>query len=160
MSTPVDNTKIALAKMEALCSRREYATADIREKLKKFSLPEGVVADIIAALQRNKYLDDARYAAAYARDKASLAGWGVKKIGFMLRGKGIDQDVIDRALSEVDSDKASERMQEVVIRKWKSLSKEEDVEKRGIKTIKFALGRGYQYEEVSSIVRRLKNSKV
>lgn len=156
MTPLADNAKLALAKMEALCSRREYCTADIKEKLKRYTLPEGGVEDIIAALKRSNYLDDARYAAAFARDKASLAGWGSKKIVFSLKGKGIAPEVIRLALGEIDEGRAAERMGEIITRKWKSLSKEEEIQKRRIKTIKFAMGRGYSYEEASSFVRTLK----
>lgn len=156
MSEVADNIKIAQAKMEAICSRREYCTADIREKLRRYLLPEEAVDGIISSLQRNKYLDDSRYAAAYARDKSSLAGWGARKIEFALRRKGVSSEVIREALCDIDLEKVSERMQEVVLRKWQSLSKEEDVEKRRIKTIKFALGRGYSYDDVYAYVRSLK----
>lgn len=156
MKGEIDQKKMALAKMEAICSRREYCCADIREKLRRYLLPEEAVNGIISSLQRNKYLDDSRYAAAFARDKASLAGWGARKIEFALKGKGIGSEIIAQALEEVDRGGARERMQEVVLRKWSSLSKEEDVEKRRIKTIKFALGRGYSYEEVGPYVRSLR----
>ncbi len=160
MKAEEDNKKIAMAKMEAICSRREYCCADIREKLRRYLLSEEVVDGIISSLQRNKYLDDSRYAAAFARDKASLAGWGARKIEFALRRKGVSSEVIREALCDMDQEKVSERMQEVVLRKWRSLSNEDDLEKRRIKTIKFALGRGYSFEEVSSFVQGLKNSKV
>lgn len=156
MSEVADNIKIAQAKMEAICSRREYCSADIREKLRRYLLPEEAVNGIISSLQSNKYLDDSRYAAAYARDKSSLAGWGAKKIEFALRRKGVASDVIREALCNIDLEKVSERMQEVVLRKWRSLSKEDDLEKRRIKTIKFALGRGYSYDDVYAYVRSLK----
>lgn len=151
-----DSVKLALANMEALCSRREYCISDIKRKLERYALPDGAVEEIIVALKSNKYLDDARYAIAYARDKSSLAGWGPKKITFSLRGKGISPDVINMALEEIDSSKATERMEEILLRKWKSLSKEDDLEKKRVKTIKFAMGRGYPYDEVNSFVRTLK----
>ena len=156
MAEVEDNIKIAQSKMEAICSRREYCTADIREKLRRYLLPEEAVEEIISSLKSNRYLDDSRYAAAYARDKSSLAGWGAKKIEFALRRKGVASDVIREALCNIDLEKVSERMQEVVLRKWRSLSKEDDLEKRRIKTIKFALGRGYTYDDVYAYVRSLK----
>lgn len=156
MKGEIDQKKMALAKMEAICSRREYCSADIRERLLKLSLPEGAIEEIVESLKRERYLDDGRYAAAYARDKSSLAGWGPRKIEFALKRKGVSSEVIREALCDMDQEKVSERMQEVILRKWSSLSKEEDVEKRRIKTIKFALGRGYSYEEVGPYVRSLR----
>ena len=71
--------KWALGRMQALCSRREYCASDIRRKLLRLRdhpmLPEEA-EQIIAALVKEKYLDDARYAGAFARDKAALTAWG------------------------------------------------------------------------------------
>ncbi len=155
MKAEVDKRQQALARMAAICSRREYCTADIRGKLKKYELSEEVVDGIIGELQREKYLSDQRYAAAYARDKGSLAGWGPKKIAFHLRAKEIAPEVIKEAMREIDVQRAEQKMEEVLLRKWKSLSREEDLGKRRMKTVKFALGRGYSYEEVWDFVKGL-----
>ena len=42
---------------------------------------------MVAELKEDRYVDDARYAAAFAREKASLQGWGPVKIRFQLRGR-------------------------------------------------------------------------
>ena len=75
----------AIDKMRRLCSRREYCISDIRSKLMKEL--EAKTDDVDAALKQlvdEKYVDDRRYAVAYARDKAAIAGWGKTKIKYML----------------------------------------------------------------------------
>ena len=107
--------------MRRLCSRREYCVSDIRTKLMK-ELDGDVqkVETAINKLKDEKYVDDLRYATAYARDKASISGWGATKIRYMLSAKGVAKDVISEALNEVDEVKASTRLEKLLENKYKS----------------------------------------
>lgn len=143
-----------LDRMRALCSRREYCTEDIRRKTVQ-ALPDydSEVADrIIGVLKRDKYIDDLRYASAFARDKSSISGWGKTKIRYALGAKRIARDVIDEALGEVDAAKASERLVKLVSNKYASL--ENDPAWR-TKLLRFALGRGYDYDEIMAVLSTL-----
>ena len=142
----------ALDKMRRLCSRREYCVSDIRTKLMKEL--EGNAQKVETALNKlieERYVDDLRYATAYARDKASISGWGATKIRYMLSAKGVAKDVISEALNEVDESKATSRLEKLLEHKYKSLK---DDPQWKIKLLRFALGRGYSYDEVSDQIRR------
>lgn len=139
-------------KMRRLCSRREYCVSDIRTKLMKEL--EGDVQKVESALTKlkeEKYVDDLRYATAFARDKAAISGWGATKIRYMLSAKGVAKDVISEALNEVDEGKASSRLEKLLENKYKSLK---DDPQWKIKLLRFALGRGYSYDEVNDQIRR------
>ena len=139
-------------KMRRLCSRREYCVSDIRTKLMKEL--EGDAQKVETALNKlieERYVDDLRYATAYARDKASISGWGATKIRYMLSAKGVAKDVISEALNEVDESKATSRLEKLLEHKYKSLK---DDPQWKIKLLRFALGRGYSYDEVSDQIRR------
>lgn len=142
----------ALDKMRRLCSRREYCVSDIRAKLMK-ELDGDVqkVETAINKLKEERYVDDLRYATAYARDKAAISGWGATKIRYMLSAKGVAKDVISEALNEVDEAKASSRLEKLLENKYKSLK---DDPQWKIKLIRFALGRGYSYDEVNDQIHR------
>lgn len=138
--------------MRRLCSRREYCVSDIRTKLMKEL--EGDVQKVETALTKLKeerYVDDLRYATAYARDKAAISGWGTTKIRYMLSAKGVAKDVVTEALNEVDEGKASSRLEKLLENKYKSLK---DDPQWKIKLLRFALGRGYSYDEVNDQIRR------
>ena len=142
----------ALDKMRRLCSRREYCVSDIRTKLMKEL--EGDVQKVESALTKlkeEKYVDDLRYATAFARDKAAISGWGATKIRYMLSAKGVAKDVISEALNEVDEGKASSRLEKLLENKYKSLK---DDPQWKIKLLRFALGRGYSYDEVNDQIHR------
>ena len=142
-----------LDRMRALCSRREYCRSDIFRKVLKAMEGDHESADrIMDALVKEKYIDELRYASAFARDKSSLAGWGVTKIRYMLSSKGVPGDVIAQALEEIDAEKAESRLDKLMENKFRSLK--DDPQCR-LKMLRFGLGRGYGYDEVSSVVDRL-----
>lgn len=150
------NEKVA-DKMRRMCSRREYCVADIRKKLLVQLEGNAAEADeIIAMLLNEKYVDDLRYASAYARDKSSISGWGAVKIRYMLASKGVSADIIASALDEIDSGKAQARLDKLMETKFKTLK--DDPQCR-MKMLRFALGRGYGYEEAASIVEALIKGK-
>ena len=142
----------ALDKMRRLCSRREYCVSDIRTKLmKELEGDAQKVETALNKLKEEKYVDDLRYATAYARDKAAISGWGATKIRYMLSAKGVSKEVVSEALNEVDETKASSRLEKLLENKYKSLK--EDPQWK-IKLLRFALGRGYSYDEVNDQIRR------
>ena len=149
----LDKIKV-LNNLRRQCSRREYCTKDVLAKAEKAL--EGDVEEasrILATLVEEKYVDDQRYAEAYAREKSSIAGWGVVKIRYMLSAKGVDRDIISKALQEIDEKKADDRLQKLLENKYRTLK---DDPQWKMKMLRFALGRGYSYDEVNEILTRLK----
>lgn len=142
-----------LDRMRAQCSRREYCAEDVRKKAEKaLDGDREAAAEIVAELVREKYVDDLRYASAFARDKSSISGWGAVKIRYMLSAKGIAKEVIQEAVAEIDDEKADSRMKKLLENKWRSLK--DDPQGR-MKLIRFALGRGYSYEDVEKQIKEI-----
>ena len=146
-----DALKTVKSQLEALCAKREYCESDIRRKaLDRLEGDRQKADELVAALVADKFVDNARYASAFAREKASLQGWGPIKIRFQLRAKGISEADITSALGEIDAGKASARLEKLLLNKWHTL--QDDPQGR-LKLIKFALTRGYEYEEIDPLVR-------
>ena len=147
-----DPLKVA-DRMRALCSRREYCRKDILKKVMTALDGDAAKAEeVVGKLVEERYVDDRRYAAAFARDKASIAGWGAAKIRYMLAAKGIDCEIIASALEEVDVSRADARLEKLMENKARSLK---DDPQRRMKLLRFGVGRGYGYEEVSSMIDRI-----
>ena len=138
--------KKVLSRLQAQCSRREYCSTDIRLKaLKALDGNSDAAAEVLESLLSEGYVSDLRYAAAFARDKAHLGGWGPVKIRYALSCKGIDKEIINRALGEVEPDSASGKLQSLMAAKARTL--EGDPQAR-LKLIRFALSRGYEYSDI------------
>lgn len=145
-----EKAKQILSKLEAQCSKREYCTADIYQKaLAKLEGDREAAEEIVAALEADNFVSDLRYASAFAREKASLTGWGPIKIRFALSAKKIDKETIDEALGEIEPEKAEARLERLLETKRKSLEGDPQIK---LKLIKFALSRGYDYDTVKKLV--------
>lgn len=148
-------------RMRNLCSRREYCSADIMKKAVAAMDGDRTQAEaIVAKLIEERYVDDLRYASAFARDKSSISGWGEMKIRYMLSAKGISKDTIAEALENIDQCKASGRLEKLMETKARSLK---DDPQAKLKMLRFGIGRGYSYEAVAEvtdkIIGRWKNSE-
>lgn len=137
-------------RLRNLCSRREYCSSDILKKATSYLEGDADAAEkVLQTLVAEKYVSDLRYATAYAREKAMISGWGENKIRYMLSGKRIDKDVITQALAQIDEDKADSRLERLLENKARSLKV--DPQKR-LKLLRFAMGRGYQYDDVAQVI--------
>lgn len=142
--------------MRNLCSRREYCRSDIMKKVVSALDGDKERAEkVMEILVAEKYIDEFRYASAFARDKSSISGWGETKIRYMLSSKGIPREVIDKALEEIDGAKAMTRLEKLMDNKYRSLK--DDPQCR-LKMLRFGLGRGYGYDEVSKVLDFLMKS--
>jgi regulatory protein len=147
-----------LDRMRNLCSRREYCRADIMKKAMSALDGDREKAEkVIEILVAEKYIDELRYASAFARDKSSISGWGETKIRYMLSSKGVPREVIDKALEEIDESKAMTRLEKLMENKYRSLK--DDPQCR-LKMLRFGLRRGYGYEEVSEVLEILMKNKI
>ena len=144
----------ALASLQRSCVKREHCSQDIYRKALKAAEGDIPTAQkMVEALVEDRFVDDARYAAAFAREKASLSGWGRVKISYTLRGKGISAGDIDAALAEIDEAGAGERLEKLLRSKWAVL--QEDPYGK-FKLIKYALTRGYEYnDELTELVEKI-----
>lgn len=139
--------------LSAQCAKREYCTADIRRKaLERLEWDAAAAEAVVAALASEGYVDDARYAAAFAREKSALSGWGPVKIRTALLARGISREVALDALGEIDPERAAAKLEKVLEAKWRTLR--DDPQGR-LKLIRFALSRGYDYEPLRPLISRL-----
>lgn len=144
--------KKVLARLEAQCAKREYCSTDVLSKaVKALNGDTDRALEVLESLEGNGYVDDLRYASAFAREKSSLTGWGPVKIRYALIAKKIDAETVDSALRDTDEDKAESRLERLLQAKWKNLKGDPQAK---LKLIKYALGRGYEYDDVRSAVEK------
>jgi len=144
----------ALSKAMALCSKKEYCEADIREKLKFWEISPEDADLIIRQLVKEKFIDDLRFTMAYARDKVRLNKWGRIKIRYMLSMIVTDHSIVDRALAEIDEEFYADALQDLLRKKFRLLKSESDPFSKRQKLIRFAQGRGF---EIDLIIKQIKD---
>ena len=148
-----ERAKKVLERLQAQCVRREYCTFDIRKKaLERLEGDAAAADEVVAALKADRFVDDARYAAAFAREKASITGWGPVKIRYALAAKRIAAGDIAAGLSEIEPERSSSRLDRLLEQRWKVLKGDPQAK---LKLLRFALTRGYEYDEIRDRVDRL-----
>lgn len=111
-----------LVRMAGLCAGAEQCTADIRAKILKSGFSADDASQMIEYLQTNKYLDDSRYARAYASDKVRFSGWGRMKVRMGLRAKGMSDSIIAQALENVSEADYKDSLLRALAAKARSLN--------------------------------------
>ena len=137
----------ALAALMRLCARAEKSQEDARRLMRGCGLAERDAEGVLAKLVRDRFIDDARYAGAFVREKLRLSGWGGYKIRTALQRKRIDRALIDAALAEADRSGMDERLRRQLERKARTAKYTTQYELK-TKLIRYGLSLGYDYETV------------
>ena len=87
--------KEAQLKLSSLCAQGEHCTQELIDKLNKWEISEEAQARIMEYLTKNKFVDDARFCAAFVKDKIKYNGWGRKKVEQALYIKRIPRSISD-----------------------------------------------------------------
>lgn len=142
-----------LSRLQKLCSKAEYCEADIyRKALKDLEGDADAARKVLEALISEKYVDNARYASAFAREKAAIQGWGPVKIRFQLKAKGVEEGTIRAALEEIDRGKQADKLNKLLQAKARSLAGDPQFR---LKLLRFGLTRGYDYDAVEAEVSKI-----
>lgn len=144
----------ALQSLMRLCSRAEKSSGDALRLMRTWNVPENERQGVLDKLIELRFIDDARYAEAYTREKSNIAGWGAKKIEFQLRQKGINKEIISRAISSVDTTQQEEQLVKKLERKLRTTKANNNYELRG-KLLRYALSMGYEYDSAKAIIDKI-----
>lgn len=137
----------AFMRLSYLCSTTEYCIADMRKKMTKWELPEGGEDEVLSRLQKERYIDESRYAHAFVRDKYRYNHWGKMRIEMELRQKGISKSNIDEAMEEIEGDEYLDNLKRLIQNKRRTIKGKSDYE-LNMKLMRFAVSKGYNLDDV------------
>jgi regulatory protein len=105
----------ALEKAKRLCASKECCESEIRTRAEKWGIFSAAETDrIINSLTADKFIDEQRYASAFARDKLRYNKWGKIKIAYHLKMKGLPSSIIAEALQGLDEDEYKEIAMKII----------------------------------------------
>jgi regulatory protein len=143
------NRDVALKKILHYCDYQDRCKKEIFTKLNSFELTDNDRDFIINFLNDEGYINDERYCRSYVKSKLSLKKWGVNKIKISLISKGVDRDIIDTVVSEIDQDSYKEEL--IKLLENKKIN-ESDPYKRKAKLIRYAVSKGYSLSMVMEVL--------
>ena len=95
---------VVLAKMKTYCNKAERCEKQVKTKMQRLAVPFAMQNEIIAALISENFMNEARFASAFANDHFQFRKWSKLKIKMHLRGLFISDRNIQDALSELPND--------------------------------------------------------
>jgi regulatory protein len=148
---PILNYKEAISKAAALCSKSEKCSGDIRKKLLDWGVSPEETEKAIAWLQKEKFLDDERFAGFFARDKFRFNGWGRIKIRYALQQKGVNSSIIEESVTALDENEYRRLLAELIQAKAGKIKAKSTYEKKA-RLVRYAQGRGFEPELIFNAV--------
>lgn len=153
------NKKEALSKVRSQCARQEQCRQDVLSKLSKWDISESDSEQILITLEKEGFIDHLRYAKSFTVDKLKFNRWGRIKIRWMLRQKGIPEEIIEMVLSQIDEEEYESLLKVEMQKKIKTLKSKREAEKKA-KLIQFATQRGFEYEIIYKVANKLLNERL
>lgn len=140
----------ALGKLQKICSMQEKCAADVILLLKRWGIETHRHQDILSRLREDKYLDDTRFAFAFVKDKIRFDHWGMIKISYFLKQKGISKKTIGEALEGIDREEYAGMIRKEMEKKKGSLKGAP--RERWAKLARYGSSRGYEMEFMQDIL--------
>lgn len=146
-----------LNKLSGICARGEHCKDDMRRKMDRWEVDEATQQRVLARLVSEGFIDEERYARFFINDKVRFNHWGRRKVEQALWVKHIPREVYGPVLNEVSAASYEEVLLPLLRTKQRSVKGSSDYEIR-MKLIRFAMQRGFSYEEAERCIRLIHNS--
>jgi regulatory protein len=146
----------ARAKIAKYCAYQERSHYEVEQKLFSYGLFSSQVDDIIAWLITNNYLNEERFAIAFAGGKFRIKKWGKVKIRKYLAQKKVSEYSINKALMLLDKKEYYKVMEELIQQKWRNVNAENIYELRN-KVARYVIAKGFEAEEVWPRIKTIIN---
>lgn len=144
-----------LEKIKHFCAYQERCHSEVRSKLLEMKVYGAELEEFIAILIEENFLNEERFARAFARGKFSLKHWGKIKIKHELKARNISSTLIQIALKEIDEVDYENTLRHLAEKKWDSLRAEKNFFVKMNKLKNYLLQKGFEGEWVYECVRRM-----
>ncbi len=135
------------------CSGQERSVQQVYRKLVHWGVSPERSRRLVAVLQQEGWLNENRFAVAYAGGKLRQKGWGPLKISQMLRHMGVDAEATEQALSALDTEECAQVLRREALKKSRTLKGTRP--QRIHKLMRFLTGRGFDPHQVSRLVHEI-----
>lgn len=147
--------KEALQKLERYCAYQERCHKEVRQKLFDLKMGPDSRDRIISDLIQNNFLNESRFATAFARGKFRTKKWGKNRIINELKFRDISQYNIQLALKEIPNSEYFTTFEELSEKRFQQLATEKNLQRKKRKFLDYLLYRGWEshliYEKMNDI---------
>ena len=145
---------MARQRIENWCAYQERSQQETRDKLYEYGMHKADVEQIITELIGNNFLNEERFAIAFAGGKFRIKRWGKIKIKLELRQRKVSDYCINKALKQIPDNDYFSTLEKVISQKSK-LVKEPNKIKKHYKLIQYASSRGFEKDLIIDVLKEL-----
>jgi regulatory protein len=138
----ITSPEVLRRKIEHYCVYQERCQQEVRNKLYELGAYSKDVELIIAELIEKNFLNEERFAIAFAGGKFRIKKWGKLKIIRELKMRQISAYCIKKALQQIEEDDYEKALIDVLKKKLKNFSDASPIQK--MKLAKYAMQKGFE----------------
>jgi regulatory protein len=142
----------ALEKVRGYCAYQERCQQEVRDKLYELGLHQEEVEQGITVLIGEGFVNEERFATAYAGGKFRIKKWGKVKIRAGLKARKISEYCIKKALAAIDDYEYEKVLQKTISDGMKKASRHKEP-LRTRAAVRYAISHGFEPEQVWSAVK-------
>jgi regulatory protein len=135
--------KVSLNKAMYLCAEREWCYSDMYKKLTSWGITGDEAVKILNYLIKNKFIDEERYSEAFVNDRFRYNKWGRLKIGAALKMKRVPEDIIRKALSNIDDGEYLDLLKSIIEKHRRNVKAKNQHDLKG-KLLRHCLSKGFE----------------
>lgn len=143
----------ALANAKQFCAYQERCHNETKDKLYSHGLATNDVEQIISQLIEEDYLNEERFAAAFARGKFRMKQWGRVKIRYEMKQRRITDYCIKKAMKEIDEEEYIKTLSKLKEEKLRTLKSEKNIFTKKKKLTDYLTQKGYERDIIFSVLK-------
>ena len=142
----------AFPKLKYYCGYQERSHAEVKEKLYSYGLWKQDVEKLLSQLIEEDYLNEERFAKAFAGGKFRMKQWGKVKIKYELKQKQVSEYCIKKGLKEIDEGEYLKTLNKLLDEKSSTLKTEKNMLIKKRKISDYLLQKGYERDLIMQLL--------
>lgn len=143
-----------IEKARRFCAYRDRSKKETAERLQQLGANQNLTGKILSTLEKEGFIDEKRFAKAFARGKFMNNHWGKIKIEQELKQHQIDSGLIREALKEINQDEYFEVLKSMAQKKFMSIKSLPEYMAKG-KTADYCIRKGFEPDICWQIINKL-----
>ena len=143
-----------LQKLRHYCAYQERCHQEVRDKLFQLGCSSRQHDELISSLIEDDYLNEERFAVAFAGGKWRVKQWGRTRIKYELQQRKVSAYCIRKALAEIEEEDYEKVLLQLAQKKYELLKKDQYIIRKK-KTTDYLVAKGFESELVRAVVAKL-----
>ena len=152
-----DSLFTALQKAKHYCAYQERCHSEVRDKLYSFKLHKNEVEQLLTQLIEEDFLNEERFAIAYAGGHFRTKQWGNEKIKYALKQKLVSEYCIRKALTAITTSDYNKTFFNVADKKLATLKREKSIFIKKKKIKDYLLQKGFEIKLINDYLKAVES---